>query len=48
MNIINMLLKIILKQLGYKYDRQKQIDKKKGAIVGLKFTDQIFYDSDSD
>ena len=37
-----------MKQLGYKYDRQKQIDKKKGAIVGLKFTDQIFYDSDSD
>tara|TARA_R100000951_G_scaffold85611_1_gene73311 strand:- start:956 stop:2578 length:1623 start_codon:yes stop_codon:yes gene_type:complete len=37
-----------MKQLGYKYDRQKQIDKKKGAIVGLKFADQIFYDSDSD
>ena len=25
-----------MKQLGYKYDRQKQIDKKKGAIMGLK------------
>ena len=24
-----------MKQLGYKYDRQKQIDKKKGAIMGL-------------